>query len=194
VRAGLDKIAGLPIEYACTSHGPVLTKGVFLEEVIKAYGEWSAPVTHEHRRIPLFYCTAYGHTARLATAIKAGIKRAIPDAEVDAYNIIEHDMERLAALLNDSDAFLIGTITINRDAVPPVLQLLTLTDSVNIGKRPAAVFGTYGWSGEGFPHVTERLVSIKCKVFEKQLKINLVPSEDDLKAAEAFGEEFAGTL
>ncbi len=65
-----------------------------------------------NKLIPLFYCTAYGNTARLAERIRTGILRVFPDAEVNCYNIIEHDMGELSALMNESDAFLLGTLTI----------------------------------------------------------------------------------
>ncbi|MDR0838883.1 MAG: FprA family A-type flavoprotein [Oscillospiraceae bacterium] len=194
VRAGLEIIRNLDVRTALTSHGPVLTRGNYLECIIEAYGEWSAPVERTRKSVPIFYCTAYRNTQRLAEAVREGVLRALPDADVGLYNIIEHDMGELAAKMNGSDAFLIGTITINRDAVPPVMQLLTLTDSVNIGKRPVAVFGTYGWSGEGFPHVAERLQSVGCRVYDTQFKVNFVPTDADIRAAADFGEQFAKTI
>jgi flavorubredoxin len=194
VLKGLDKIRDLDIAYVCNSHGPVLTKGGKLEWAREQYREWSTPKVRNHKRIPLFYCTAYGNTAKIGEAIAKGIRRALPDAEVALYNIIEHDMAMLAGLLNECDAFLIGALTINREAVPPIWQLLGSIEAVNFAKRPAALFGSFGWSGEGFPHVAERLASAKAAVYEKQFKINFVPSDEDLANAEVFGVEFAGTL
>jgi flavorubredoxin len=118
----------------------------------------------------------------------------LPDAEIGIHDIIEHDMAELIALMNGSDAFLIGSPTINRDAVPPVWQLLGGIEAVGIAKRPVALFGSFGWSGEALPHIAERLASVKANVFERQFKINFVPTETDLEAATAFGSEFAKTL
>ncbi|MCL2883564.1 MAG: FprA family A-type flavoprotein, partial [Coriobacteriia bacterium] len=63
VQKGLAKIDGLDIEHVCTSHGPILTKGVLLEEVVRRYHAWSDPVKHDVLQVPVFYCTAYGNTA-----------------------------------------------------------------------------------------------------------------------------------
>ncbi|MDR0905621.1 MAG: FprA family A-type flavoprotein [Oscillospiraceae bacterium] len=193
VRAGLEKLRELDFDIALTSHGPLLTKNGKLGDIIGAYTDWSTEKPRGQKHIPIFYCTAYRNTQLLAEAIKVGIKKALPDAEVGTYNIIEHDLDSLAALLNGSDAFAVGSPTINRDAVPPVMQLLSLTDSINIAKRPAAVFGSYGWSGEGVPHAAERLTSVGCEVFG-QYRVNFVPSGSDINGAVAFGENFAKSL
>ena len=60
-------------------------------------------------------------------------------------------MNFLQGLLNRSDAFGIGSPTINADAVAPVWNLLSHVDAINNRKRPALVFGSYGWSGEAVP-------------------------------------------
>ncbi|MCL2324033.1 MAG: FprA family A-type flavoprotein, partial [Actinomycetia bacterium] len=149
VRDGLEKLKDLDIDYACVSHGPILTRGHQLEKVIRNYARWSAEDAHDHKRIPVFYCSAYGNTAALAQHVAAGIRAALPEAEVDLYNLIEGDRATLAALMNASDAFALGTPTINRMALPPVWELLADIDAINFAKRPVAVFGSYGWSGEG---------------------------------------------
>lgn len=191
---GLDKIKDLDIEFACTSHGPILTKGCQLENAIARYREWSAPVVHEHKQIPVYYCSAYGNTKHIAEAIQEGILSVLPDANVELYNIIDHDMGSLAAKLNQSDAFLIGSPTINRDAVPPVWMLLSHLDAVNIAKRPVALFGSFGWSGEAVPNITKRLESLKLNVYEKPFRVTFVPTAEDLENAKQFGAEFAKTL
>lgn len=194
VQKGLDKIQDLDIEFDCNSHGPILTKGGYLGRVMEKYREWSTPATRENKLIPVFYTTAYGNTERLARAIVKGIVSVLPDAEVNLYNIIEHDLAYLTGLMNESDAFLIGSPTINRDAVPPVWQLLGGIEAVNIQKRPVALFGSFGWSGEALPHIAQRLESVKATVFERQVKVTFVPTREDLAAAEEFGAEFARTI
>ena len=194
VLKGLEKIDPLDVEYACTSHGPVLTKGGLLEKVKEQYRVWSTPVAKAHKTVPVFYCSAYGNTELLAKAIAEGVKEVIPDAEVTLYNVIEHDMGEMAAALNGSDGFLIGSPTLNKDALPPIWILLAHVDAVNIAKRPVALFGSYGWSGEAIPNVTERLKGLKVNLFEKNFRVVFVPSEEDLKNAKEFGREFAATL
>lgn len=194
VQSGLKKIEGLEADYICTSHGPVLTKDVNLKKIKKLYGEWSSVKEKDKKHIPLFYCTAYGNTAKIAEHIQKGILQVLPEAQCQCYNIIEHDMAELAAIMNESDAFLLGTLTINKEAVPPVWDLVSKIEAINIPKRPVALFGSFGWSGEGFTHICGQLKAVKANVFEEQFKVNFVPSEQELNLAVDFGVKFANTL
>lgn len=190
VAKGLDKIKDLDIEFVCASHGPVLTQNGLLEEAVSKYREWSAPAKKEGLDIPIFYCSAYGNTAILAEAIAEGIGEVLPNAKIELLDVIEHDMDELGKKLNQSSAFLIGSPTINRDALPPIWHLLAHIDAINIQKRPAAIFGSYGWSGEAAGNLAHRLQDLKVNVFEKQFRVVFVPTEEDLKAAKEFGKEF----
>lgn len=178
----------------CTSHGPVLTKGGLLEEVEEAYRNWSTPAAKEQLEIPVFYCSAYGNTEALAEAVMQGISKVLPQAEVAGYDIIKYDMADLAQRMNEADAFLIGSPTLNRDAVPPVWQLLSHAEAVGMMKRPVAVFGSYGWSGEAVPNIEARLKGLKADVFEQNYRVLFVPSEEQLEKAEEFGRLFAEKL
>lgn len=194
VRKGLEQIRDLDITYCCNSHGPVLTSQGKLREVMHLYDRWSTPEPRAVKLIPIFYVTAYGNTQLVAEAVANGVRKELPDAQVELYNIIEHDLGKLTGLMNECDAFLVGSPTINRDAVAPVWRLLGGMEAVNIQKRPVAVFGSYGWSGEAIPHLVERLTSVKAAVYPEQLKVNFVPTQEDIVAAERLGASFAESL
>jgi flavorubredoxin len=194
VLKGLEKLEGLDVTWCCPSHGPILTAGCEYEHNRQRYREWATPKARSNKRIPVFYVSAYGNTERLAARVARGLLAALPDAEVACYDLNQHEPAFLAAEMNASDAFLLGSPTINRDALPPVLNLLAAADAVTIAKRPVALFGSYGWSGEALSHLTERLNSLKCAVFEPQLKVCFTPTEDDLISAENLGRDFALSL
>jgi flavorubredoxin len=194
VLAGLNKLEALDVRLAATSHGPILTAGCQLEPACKQYREWAQPAMRAQKHIPVFYASAYGNTKKLAQRIARGIALELPDAKVTCYDITEHEQGFLDQELATSDAFCVGSVTINRDAVEPVWRLLTHVDAINLAKRPVALFGSYGWSGEAVANVAERLTSLKAKVFDERFRVLLVPSLDDLDEAEAFGARFARSL
>ncbi len=194
VLKGLEKIEGLPISFVCNSHGPVLTKNGLIGQVIQNYKAWATTPARTEKEIPVFYCSAYGNTALLANAIAKGASRAIPGAKIELYNIIEHNMAELTAILNECDAALIGSPTINRAVLPPVMHLLAGIEAVNFAKRPVALFGSFGWSGEALGQAAGYLTSLKAAVYEEQFKVNFVPTEADLKNAEEFGYNFGLTI
>ena len=194
VQKGLKKLEDLDIQRICPSHGPVLTAGCRLEYALKHYRIWSLPQLNSQFSVPVFYCSAYGCTEQIGRAIREGVLEAKPRVLCELYDLVDCDMAAMGGLLNAGDAFLLGSPTINRGAVPPLWVLLAHADAVNIAKRPCALFGSYGWSGEALPQLAQRLEQLKCKVFEEPLKINFAPSEDDLANARAFGKRFGESL
>jgi flavorubredoxin len=172
----------------------VLTRGCRLEAALENYRVWSLPQINSQFTIPIFYCSAYGCTEQIGRAVREGILEARPRALCELYDLVDCDMAAMGTLLNLSDAFLLGSPTINRDAVPPMWDLLSRVDAVNIVKRSCALFGSYGWSGEAVPNIAGRLELLKCRVFGERVKVCLVPSEEDLAQARAFGRRFAESL
>ncbi len=194
VLAGLAKIEKLPIDFLCTSHGPVLTKDGRLSYAKENYATWSAASANAKKKIPIFYTSAYGNTGKIAQAIAKGVREILPDAEVDIYDIIETDMHFLHNELAECTGFAIGTPTINRDAVPPCWELLSHIDAIGCQKKPCLAFGSYGWSGEGVPNLITRLQSLKLKVVGGGLKINFVPTPEDLEIARQQGAALAAVI
>ncbi len=194
VLKGLEKIKDLAIEYACVSHGPVLTKGCKLEYAIKNYSDWSLPDAKAVKKIPVFYCSAYGNTEILAEIIRDSIKEKLNDAQVNIYDVNEFPSDFLAAEINSCDALAIGSPTINADAVAPIWQLLSHVDAINCKKKNALVFGSFGWSGEALPNISARLQGLKMNVFEKNISARFVPGENEIAEAKKIAAEFARIL
>ena len=194
VLKGLEKIQDLDLEFVCPSHGPVLTRDCRIPYVKEMYAKWSQPVKNETPLIPVFYVTAYGNTGLVAEAIAKGIRSVLPQAQVETYDVIHHDFAKLQGLLAASDAFAVGSPTLNRDALPPIWDLLTHIDAVNCQKKPVLAFGSYGWSGEAVPYLVDRLGKLKMKVFGEGYKVCFVPSQKDLAEAEELGPQFARSL
>ncbi len=194
VLKGLDKLARIDPDIVCTSHGPVLHKGVFYEKAKERYLSWSTPDERTALSIPLFYVSAYGNTALLAHKIADGILSVLPDADVPVHNLNGDDGCSFVDEMNNADAFLLGSPTINKDALLPIWDLVNSVDAINSKGRPVAVFGSYGWSGEALPSLSARLEAMKLSVFEDGLRCRFVPSDDDLQQAFEFGARFAATL
>ena len=97
-------------------------------------------------------------------------------------------------MLNGCDGFAIGSPTLNRDAVQPVWDLLSRVDAVNSPKRPALIFGSYGWSGEAAANLKARLDGLKMALFEEPFRVVFVPTEEDLEKARQLGERFAASM
>ncbi len=186
VLQGLEKLSQLDFDIVLPSHGPVLTRSATLDNALERYREWSTVAPRERKLIPVFYTSAYGNTEKLAFAIAEGI-RSVADFDVETYDIIEHDHAKLAGIINECDGVAIGTPTLNRDAVEPVWALLSSISAINSAKKPALVFGSYGWSGEGVPNVAQRLASLKFRLVNDGYKVVFTPTEENIAQAREIG-------
>ncbi|HOI35432.1 MAG TPA: anaerobic nitric oxide reductase flavorubredoxin, partial [Mesotoga infera] len=61
-------------------------------------------------------------------------------------------------------------------------------------KKKAAVFGTYGWSGESVDVLSAFVKDAGFEVVQEGLKKLWYPDEINLKDCERFGKEFAAKL
>ncbi len=60
-------------------------------------------------------------------------------------------------------------------------DVLASIDAINSKGKPAGVFGSYGWSGEAVGMMKDRLNSLKYQVLGDGVKINFMPTQEDLK-------------
>lgn len=192
MRRALDKIAPLEISMVCTGHGPVLV-GERIGKVMERYREWTAAETGRTKRVAIAYVSAYGYTEMLAERIAAGV-RAAGEAggkglEVETFDMVTAGTEAVSGRLAAADGFLLGTPTILGDALKPIWELTLAMTPVTHGGKQAAAFGSYGWSGEGVPNITERLKQLKLKVSEG-FRVRFKPSEEELSQAYEYGRRF----
>ncbi|AAK80403.1 flavorubredoxin [Clostridium acetobutylicum] len=191
---GLDILDALDLDFIATSHGPILTREGLLAASKQKYRDLSSEIQSTTKYIPIFYCSAYGNTEILANEIASGIKSVLNDANIEMLDIINYDYSDLKEKINICDAFMLGTPTINKDALFPIWELIGGIDAVNCKNKPASAFGSFGWSGEAIPFVISRLKELKLKVFQDGFTCLFVPSEDDIKKAFKFGEDFAKSI
>jgi len=187
----LDKIEHLNLSMICTGHGPVLD--VRIPEILQTYRTWSTLVNpNPNKTVILPYVSSYGYTAKMAEAIERGIKAA-GQIDVKAYDLVTTPVATVASEIYFADGLVIGTPTILGDALKPLWDLTSLLFPVVHGGKLAAVFGSYGWSGEGVPNLTERLKQLRMDVLDG-LSIRFNPDADKLKTCFEFGESFGKRL
>lgn len=192
VLKAIDKIKDLDIEMIGTGHGPVLTHNP--RKIIDIYKTWSTETNpNQQKTIIMPYVSAYGYTKAIADKITAGIKQTA-DIDVKMYDMVEADPDQVLAEIYWADGLLFGTPTINGEALKPIWDILINMYPIIHGKKTASAFGSYGWSGEGVPHIMERLKQLRMKVIEPGLKIQFNPGEKDLQAAFEFGINFANHI
>ena len=184
----IDKIKDLDIDMICPGHGPVLDDDPW--KIVEICTQWSTEVNPNAKKtVVVPYVSAYGYTEELADKITEGIK-ASGDIDVKLYDMVYSDEAEVRGELYWADGILLGTPTILGEALAPIWNLTIGMFAGIHGKKIASAFGSYGWSGEGVPHIIERLRQLKMQVFEEGLRVRFKPSKSQLQEAYEFGYNF----
>lgn len=191
MKAALERVYQLDVTMICTGHGPVLdTK---LEQMYQWYETWCTvenPNTQKTVVIP--YVSAYGYTEMLARNIAEGIKDC-GEIEARLYDMVTADAGQVIEELGFADGILLGTPTIVGEALKPIWELTLAMTPVTHGGKLAGAFGSFGWSGEGVPHIEERLRQLRMQVVEG-FNVRFRPGQADLQDAFDFGYNFGCIL
>lgn len=191
VLKALERIRDLDFDMILTGHGPVVDCRI--EEILALYKQWSTVVNPNTKKtVVIPYVSAYGYTKELAEKIEEGIRQS-GDIEVHAFNMEEADQEQVLNEIGFADGILFGTPTILSEALRPIWELtVSMFPGIHGGKL-ASAFGSYGWSGEGVPHILERLKQIRLRVVDG-FKIKFKPSENERIDAIEYGYNFGCIL
>jgi flavorubredoxin len=146
----------------------------------------------EQNRVIIAYISAYGNTAQLAEQITAGVRST--GVTVEVYNLQETSPAELVDKIEGSKGLIVGSPTINGDAVKPAHDLLSSLATINLKGKLGAAFGSMGWSGEAVPIIEGRLEAIKFKVLKSGIRPVLIPTAADFAAAKEFGKLFGQTI
>jgi flavorubredoxin len=187
----IAKIRDLHIDVIGPSHGPVLRAAPW--DAVDRYEAWSKDILeiNEIKKVYVGYVSCYGYTKELALTIGEVVRDAGFDVEVEDISTVEPGES--AAKIHASDAFAIGSPTLNRDALKPVWDVLTSISTYIVKGKPAAVFGSFGWSGESVKYLTERLRCVGADVVGT-CSARLRPDDKELDEAKKVGKQIVDAL
>jgi NADH oxidase (H2O-forming) len=174
-------------------HGPVLRANP--ELYLGRYEQWSrdakADKNVEGKKIlSVFYMSSYDNTLAMAEQITQGAD-AVDGIIASMYDLASLEEQNMVDLLEESDAVIIGSPTINGDAVKPAWDLLACMPYLESAGKIGAAFGSYGWTGEAPEMLHDRMRWLKFRLPVDPLKIKLIPTDEELQQCQAFGREVA---
>ena len=187
----LERVRALDVSMICPGHGPVLDDNIgFIEDT---YEDWCTVINPNKKKTVIMpYVSAYGYTKQIAEKIEEGIRES-GDIDVRSYDMVTADQAKVLEELGFADGILFGTPTIVGEALKPIWDLTTSIFAGTHGGKLASAFGSYGWSGEGVPHIMERLKQLHMRTVDG-LRIRFKPGETDLVEAFEFGYNFGCLL
>ncbi len=183
------KARKLDISVICPSHGPVLDDDPI--GAIDRYEQWATVEPKPEKTVLIAYVSCYGFTKKLAYAISSRLNEL--DVSNSVYDISEMSVQEVVKLALDADAIVLGSPTLNRDALEPVWEVLSNLSAIVCKGKVSAAFGSYGWSGEATKYIVERMGQLGMKnVGICKAKMN--PNDNELASASALADDIASAL
>jgi flavorubredoxin/NADPH-dependent 2,4-dienoyl-CoA reductase/sulfur reductase-like enzyme len=183
----LERIKNLDIKLIATGHGPVLDQEI--PEIQAKYRVWATHVNPNPRKTVIIpYVSAYGYTKEMAMKVKEGLE-ATNELDVRMYDMEQTPIKTVVDEIYNADGILIGTPTILAETPKPLWDLLSNLYPPVHGGKFASAFGAFGWSGEGVPHMLERLKQLRMKMSDG-LSLRFKPNEEKQKQAYDWGFTF----
>jgi len=181
VKKKIEEIQALniPIDIIATSHGSIWRDNPL--QIVEKYYEWSQ--NYQENQITIVYDTMWDGTKQLAHKISAEIAQISPDTRVKIYNISKINKNDIMTEVFKSKAIALGSPTVGGNILSSVGGWLDFLKELRFKGKKAAVFGCYGWSGEGTKVLRERLTNAGFSVVETEAKCHWNPQEEDLHNA-----------
>lgn len=191
VLQAVEKVRALNIDVICPSHGPVLREAPL--DAVGRYEAWASDILFKNDppKVYIGYVSCYGYTKQLAKKIFEVVQNAGFDAELEDISTVDASVS--ASKIHNSDAFVIGSPTLNRDALKPVWDVLTSISAFVVKGKPCAVFGSFGWSGESIKYLSERLRSVGADVIGT-CSAKFRPDEKEIAEAQKLGKSICAAL
>ena len=180
----------LPLDIICTSHGVIWRNNP--AQIVERYLQWAKG--YKENQITIVYDTMWNGTRVMAENIAKGIVRTDPDVNVKLFNIASSDKNDVLAEVFKSKAVVFGSPTVNRGILTSLAGLLEEIKGLSFQEKKAAVFGTYGWSGESTRVLAESLQQAGFTVVDDGLKVLWNPSEQSIEECVSYGRKLAGDL
>lgn len=181
VKKKIEEIQALniPIDMIATSHGSIWRDNPM--QIVEKYYEWSQ--NYQEDQITVVYDTMWEGTKQLAHKISAEIAQISPNTRVKIFNISKTDKNDIMTEVFNSKAIAVGSPTVGGNVLSSVGGWLEFLKELKFKNKKAAVFGCYGWSGEGTKVLRERLTNAGFSVVEPEVKCLWNPEEEDFNRA-----------
>jgi len=190
----IEKIKTLPVDMICPGHGPILRSG-WKEKIERSFKLATAYLeeTRKSNRVLVAYVSAYGYTKEMARQVAKGLMKT-DNMTVELVDIENIPMGDLEEHLVKANGILVGSPTINQNTLLPVYKLFSLINPIRDKGKPAAAFGSFGWSGEAVKLIEDHLRNLKLKVVGEGQTARFYPNSKEADSLIRFGEDFAQAL
>ena len=190
VQMALKKLAGVKLDYICSTHGPVWH--LYIDKVIAMYDRLSK--YEAEPGLVICYGTMYGNTERAAEVIA----RAASEAGVK--NIVMHNVSKTHHSYIIRDVFrykglIVGAPTYNTGLYHEMDVLLSELSNKDIKGRFFGWFGSYGWASKAVAEIARwNEEKLKYEAVGEPVEIKQSLTPETFAQCEALGRAMAARL
>ena len=187
IKRKLEQLAllDLKIDMIAPSHGLIWRKDPM--QIVGTYAKWCDNYA-ENRAIVVFG-TIWRSTEKMAKAVAEGMNaEGLDTCVIEAALTDKND---LVTEVFKAKAVAIGSSTISNNVVTSISVLLHEIKALKYKGKPAASFGSYGWSGESGKQISDALKESGFVVAQEPLMVKYNPTREDLGKCVEFGRTFA---
>jgi flavorubredoxin len=185
----IEKTRSLKIDAVCPGHGVILRRS--WRKYINRTEEFALEAVSNPQKdqVLLAYVSAYGNTGLIAESIASGI-RAAGKINVDVCDIENVDIGTIEQKVIRSAGLILGCPTFSQNILLPIYQVFAVINPIRDKGKPAAAFGSYGWSGEGNRIINANLAALKLKVVDEGLLVKFTPHKEAIDKAFEYGKSY----
>ena len=190
VQMALKKLAGVQVDYICSTHGPV-----WHEHVQKVIGIYDRLSKYEAEPgLVICYGTMYGNTERAAEVIaraaaQAGLKNIV------MYNVSKTHHSYIIRDLFRYRGLIVGAPTYNTGLYHEMNVLLDELSQKDIKGRLFGWFGSFSWASKAVSEIKRwNDEKLKYEQVGEPVEIKQALNDDTIARCEALGREMAAAL
>lgn len=177
----------LPLDIICTSHGVIWRENP--AQIVEKYLAWAN--NYKEDQITIVYDTMWNGTRIMAESVARGIRSADPKVNVKLYNSAKTDKNDIIAEIFKSKTVVFGSPTVNKGILTSLAAILEEIRGLGFKDKKAAVFGTYGWSGESVKVLKNLAETAGFQVPDEGVRALWNPDEEAKEQCAAFGQKVA---
>jgi flavorubredoxin len=190
VQNALKKLASVPIDYICATHGPVWHE--YVAKVVDIYDRLSRYEAEEG--LVVCYGTMYGNTERMAEVIaraasEAGVKNIV------LYNVSKTHHSYILRDIFRYRGLIVGAPTYNTGLYHEMDVLLSEIAGKDMKNRLLGWFGSFGWASKAVAKIAEwNEQHLHFEAVGEPVEMKQALTEETRRQCEALGRAMAQRL
>lgn len=177
-KKALEIVKGLDIDMIAPSHGVLWRTNI--DMILAAYESWATG--QEQEEAVVVYDSMWKSTEKMARAVVEGF--AIKGIPAKLFDLKVNHISDIMTEVLTAKYIAVGSSTLNSNMLPTVASFLCYMRGLAPKGKKGFAFGSYGWGGQGIMQVNEELDKMKIALMTEPMKINYIPSPEQLKEIE----------